>query len=162
MKRKCPKTIFSDNCIRNIFATIRLRSFSSNIDENEVCTKKIYRIFKKINTFSFCLTDKLFRNRKSFVWPNNYVLEKLLWKQKSWRKWKLRRRSTLVRIFSYGDTWRRKIENKYDDVKVKSLKPWATSGLLLKPGPWKTWNLKNLDPEKPGSWETCYKYKFKK
>ena len=68
----------------------------------------------------------------------------------------------LVRMFSYGDTWRRKIENKYDDVKVKSLKPWATLGLLLKTGPWKTWNLKNLDPEKPGPWETCYRYKFKK
>ena len=35
-----------------------------------------------------CMTDKLFCNRKSFVWSNYYVLEKL-WKQKSRHKWKL-------------------------------------------------------------------------
>ena len=50
-------------------------------------------------------------------------------------------------------------------------KYWYLIWLLLKPGPgpwtrilknldpekpgsWKTWNLKNLDPEKPGSWKT--------
>ena len=38
--------------MQNIFATIRLRSFSSNINENEVCTKKVDRIFKRINTHS--------------------------------------------------------------------------------------------------------------
>ena len=52
LKLKCPKTFFSDNCIQNIFATIRLRSFSSNIDGTEVNTKKIDRIFKKINPHS--------------------------------------------------------------------------------------------------------------
>ena len=52
LKRNCPKTFFSDNYIQNIFATITLRSFSSNIDGNEVNTKKIDRIFKKINPHS--------------------------------------------------------------------------------------------------------------
>ena len=36
-----------------------------------------------------CVTDKLYQNKKSFVWPNYYVLEKFLWKQKSWCIWKL-------------------------------------------------------------------------
>ena len=35
-----------------MFATIRFRSFSSNVHENEVCTKKIDQIFQKINTHS--------------------------------------------------------------------------------------------------------------
>ena len=56
----------------------------------------------------------------------------------------------------------------------------ATYGLLLKPGPgpcirtlknldpnpgpgpWKTWSLKNMDPEKHGSWKTWNKYGMKK
>ena len=75
LKCKSLKTSFSDNCIRNIFATIRLQSFSTNINENEVCTKKINQIFKKIKTHSpsyikmnfGCITDKLFCNRKSFM-----------------------------------------------------------------------------------------------
>ena len=43
---------------------MRLQSFSTNINENEVCTKKNDRIFKKINTHSplyienkYCLRD---------------------------------------------------------------------------------------------------------
>ena len=35
LKRKPPKTFCSDNCIPNIFATKRLRSFSTNNYENE-------------------------------------------------------------------------------------------------------------------------------
>ena len=71
---------------------IRLWSFSINIDENEVCSKKIDQIFKNINIHSplhiekmsiVCVTDKLFCNRKSFVWPNYFVLEKPLWKHES-------------------------------------------------------------------------------
>ena len=38
--------------VKKIFATIRLRSFFSNIKENEVYTKIFDRIFKKINTYS--------------------------------------------------------------------------------------------------------------
>ena len=54
LKGKCPKTFFSDNCIRNIFAKKLLWLFSTNNDKNGVCTKKMYQIFKKINTHS-CL-----------------------------------------------------------------------------------------------------------
>ena len=67
---------------------IRLPSFSTNINGNEVCTKKINQILKKKFTLFFvdknwvpCTTDNLFFNWKSFVWPNYYILEKL-WKQK--------------------------------------------------------------------------------
>ena len=38
--------------VRNIFAMIKLWSFSTNINENEVCTKNFDQIFKKINTHS--------------------------------------------------------------------------------------------------------------
>ena len=34
-------------CVRNIFAMIRLPSFSTNINGNEVCTKKFNQILKK-------------------------------------------------------------------------------------------------------------------
>ena len=54
--------------MQNIFATIRLRSFSSNIGENEVCAKKIDRIFKKINTHSPSYIKKWL----SFAWLINY------------------------------------------------------------------------------------------
>ena len=33
-------------------------------------------------------------------------------------------------------------------------KPWTLERNTEKPGPWRTWNLKNLDPEKPGPWRT--------
>ena len=112
-----------------------------------------------------CETDKLFRNRKSFVWPNYYILEKALWKQKSWCK------SELQATIEFGGYifWRwylRKKKNckyKYHDVKVKSMKQRPTLGLTSKfltrtlknldpekpcPGPWKTRTLKNMDPEK--------------
>ena len=39
---------FSDNCIRNISATKRLRSFSTNSDENKVCTKKSMEYLRKL------------------------------------------------------------------------------------------------------------------
>ena len=91
----------------------------------------------------FCVTDKLFCNRKSFLWPNYNILEKLPWKQKSWRKWKLLRwQSSLVYIFSYLDTLKKKknckhkegrrknFENKYHDVKVKSLK-WQSTLMCI-------------------------------
>ena len=75
MKHKSLKTSFSDNCIQNIFAAISVWSFSTNIDENEFCTKKIDQIIKKINAHSpscikmsiGCMTDKLFCNRKCYV-----------------------------------------------------------------------------------------------
>ena len=44
--------------------------------------------------------------------------------------------------------------------------PWKTWTLNNldpeKPGPWKTWTLKNLHLEKPGSWKTWNKYRIKK
>ena len=45
--------------IRNIFATIRLPSFSTNIDKNDVCAKKINQIFKKTNAHSPLYIKKL-------------------------------------------------------------------------------------------------------
>ena len=52
LKCESPKTFFNDNCIQNIFARIRLPLFSTNINKNKVCTKKIDQIFKKINKHS--------------------------------------------------------------------------------------------------------------
>ena len=48
LKCKSPKTFFSDNCIRNIFAKKRLWSFSTNNNENEVCTKKSIEYLRKL------------------------------------------------------------------------------------------------------------------
>ena len=153
LKLKCPKTFFSDNCIQNIFATIRLRSFSSNIDGNEVNTKKIDRIFKKINPHS------------PFAWPINYfAIGNLLCDQIIFQKNVSENKNhdvnenfkatvkVVAYIFLRWYLQKKNWKHKYDDVKVKSLKWRATLGLLLKPGPrpWKTWTLRNLDPEKPG------------
>ena len=98
-----------------------------------------------------CLTDKLFCNRKSFVWPNNYVLQKLLWKQNHDLNENFKATIKVgAYIFLRWYLKKKNCKHKYRDVKVKSLKQRATVGLLLKPGPgpWKTWNLKQLDPEK--------------
>ena len=46
--------------VRNIFATIRLLLFSTNINENEVCTKNFDQIFKNINTNSLPLDPRDF------------------------------------------------------------------------------------------------------
>ena len=72
-------------------------SFSFNIDENEVCTKKIDRIFNKINTHS----PSYIKKWASFAWLINYfavgnllcdqiiMYHKNFSEKKSWRKWKL-------------------------------------------------------------------------
>ena len=46
--------------VRNIFATIRLLLFSTNINENEVCTKNFDQIFKNINMNSLPLDPRDF------------------------------------------------------------------------------------------------------
>ena len=52
-KSKSPETFSSDNCIsKKHFCYDKITSISTNIDKNEVCTKKFDRIFKKINTHS--------------------------------------------------------------------------------------------------------------
>ena len=56
--------------IRNIFATIRLPSFSTNIDKNDVCAKKINQIFKKTNAHSPLYIKKL----ASLMWLINYFV----------------------------------------------------------------------------------------
>ena len=72
MKRKSLKTFFSDNCTQNIFDIIRLPSFSTNIDKNEVCTKKIDQIFKKINTDSPSYIKKMSIDKKKKMPPEKY------------------------------------------------------------------------------------------
>ena len=52
LKSKSLKSSFSDNCIQNILAMIRLPLFSTKIHENEFCTKTINQIFKKLNKHS--------------------------------------------------------------------------------------------------------------
>ena len=95
-----------------------------------------------------CVTDKLFCKRKS-VWPNYYVLENLLWKQKSWKLHATIKFGAYIFLGWYLKK-KKKCKHKYYGIKVKSLKPQSTLGLLLKPGPgpWKTWILKNMDLEK--------------
>ena len=96
--------------VRNIFATIRLWSFSTNIDENEVCAKKFDQLFKKFTRSSSYVMKKW----ALFVWLINYFaigifcMTKLLCIRKTSLKTKimktLKRKSSLVCIFSKVDT----------------------------------------------------------
>ena len=105
-----------------------------------------------------CVTDKLFCNRKSFVWQ----IEKLFWKKKKNHDENENFRVTIkfgAYTFLHWYLKKKNCKHKYHDVEVKSLKRWLTLGLLLKPGPGPP---KKLDPAKHGSGETWNKYGIKK
>ena len=149
--------------LRNIFATIRLQSFSTNIDENEVCTKDINQISKKIDTSSF-----LYRKGALLAWLINYFkIGNLFCDYYVLKNFSENKNHDVHETFKvtikFGAYiflhWylkkKKNCKHKYNDVKVKCLKQWSTLGLLLKPGLWprKTRLLKNMDVEKHRSWE---------
>ena len=100
---------------------------------------------RKLTHILVCVTDKFFRNRKSFMWPNYFAIGKLFWNGNFKATIKV-----AAYIFLCWYLKKKNCKHKYHDIKVKSLKRQSTLGLLLKPGPGslKTWTLKNMDPEK--------------
>ena len=72
--------------VRNIFAVIRLQSFLLTSMKIKLVLKKLIKYFRKLTHILWkmslsCVGNKLFCNRKSFVWPNYYVFKKYLWEQ---------------------------------------------------------------------------------
>ena len=126
------------------FAKIRLPTFSITIDKNEICTKNINKMFKKINTYSFSYIKKW----ASLVWLINYfairnllcdqyyILQKLVWKNCiiNWNFKETIRFGVYILLRWYLKK-KKNCNHKHHDVKVKSLKWWSTVGLLLKPWP---------------------------
>ena len=62
--------------VRSIFATIRLRLFSTNIDENEVCTKKINR--KSRHSASFIKKWALFARLINYFEIGNLFCDQII------------------------------------------------------------------------------------
>ena len=110
------------------------------------------------------VTDKLFCNRKSFMWPNYYVLEKLLWKQNHnvnenfnatikfgayiFLPWYLKKKKNCKQI-----SWSKSEMLKATINFTAPSKTWTRTQKnldLKKPGLWKTWILGNMDPDKHG------------
>ena len=85
------------------------------------------------------MTDKLFCNRKSFVWSNYYVLENSENKNQDINKVTIKFDGHVFLHWYLKN--KKNCKYKYHNVKVKSFKWQSTLGLLLKPGPgpWKTW-----------------------
>ena len=146
--------------VENIFATIKLGSFFTNIDENEVCSKNINWIFQKINSNSPSYVKKC----TLFVWLIKYFeIRNLLCDQIIvYSKNSFENKNHDVNenfketikfgayIFLHSDL-KKNCKCKYHDVKEKSIKWRSTLGLTSKT--W-TWTVKNHDPEKPESLKT--------
>ena len=145
-----------------------LWSLSTNIDENEFCSKNINPIFEKINTHfpSYIKKWALFALLINYFAIGNLLCDKLKnFSEKKKKKNHDENENFRVTIKFDAYTFlrwylkKKNCKHKYHDVEVKSLKRWLTLGLLLKPGPGPP---KKLDPAKHGSGETWNKYGIKK